>query len=74
MGKESLKIFSAAMILGASSVGITDSPQAPHAELDSYINQSVEVQFLQDLKGRKTKGIPSNRIVWQKGVIKIRNR
>lgn len=75
MGKESLKIFGAAMILGASSVGITDNYQMPQAELDGYITQSVEVQSPQDFRRvGKTKGVPGNRIIWPKAVIKIRNK
>lgn len=76
MGKESLKIFGAAIILGASSVGITDSPQAPQADLVGFMGAPHELQANKEVpRSSAEKDHEGNRITWKgKKRIKIRKR
>ena len=67
-----LRMATVGLILGVASVGIADSVQAPRAELDGFMSQSVEIQSPQELRRTsKAKDFEGNRIPWKKEVIKI---
>lgn len=74
MRKESLKMLGAAIILGASSVGV--NPQVPQADLVGIMRDPHELQANKEVpRSSAEKDHEGNRITWKgKKHIKIRKR
>ena len=69
MSKESFRNLGAAIMLSVSSVGITDNPQVPQADLVGVMNPPHELQANKEVPSH-----PGNRVPVKKAVIQLRRR